>query len=80
MAKPRKSDRQRRDALTGESMKSIAKELGISQADLGMLLGGFDQSTVSKWYRTGNAPELAKHILTCPVCRAHFLRDRALIT
>jgi hypothetical protein len=69
----------RRAALTGADMKKIAKELKLSQADVGLLLGGYDQSTVSGWFRTGTAPEVVKHIFICRRCRKHFLVDGALL-
>lgn len=69
----------KRAALTGPAMKEIAKELNLSQADVGLLLGGYDQSTVSGWFRTGTAPELVKHIFICPRCRKHYLTDGALL-
>lgn len=74
------TDRERRQRLDAETMKEIAAELELSQADVGLLLGGYDQATVSGWFSgKGTVRDLIRHIFTCPKCRKHFLEDRALL-
>jgi hypothetical protein len=73
------SAREARGAMDGEAMKEVARELELSQAEVGLLLGGYDQSTVSGWFRTGKAPEVIKHIFASPTCRKHFFIDKAML-
>jgi DNA-binding transcriptional regulator YiaG len=76
----KQSAREAREKMTGEKMQEISEDLGLTQADVALLLGGYHQSTVSIWYKTGNAPEIVKHIFASPTCRKHFFQDKALIS
>ena len=65
--------------ITGPEMKAIAQELGLTQSLVGMLVGRYDQSTVSGWYKHGTAPVIVQHVFSCDRCREHFLVDGALL-
>lgn len=52
----------RQASLTGTELRFLRKEMGLSQAGLGSLLGVSDQA-VAKWEKNGRAPRTADRMI-----------------